>query len=142
MSQMFFRVDFPSTFEAMSGVLDDAVDAMYQHGILRKEGESCIRLCLEEALVNAIRHGNQCNPARKGVLELHEDDQHCRIKVFDEGTGFDPEKVSLPDCEQMGGRGICIIKHYMDEVHYDMQQKCLEMRFQRQAYCKGEMTHG
>lgn len=140
--QMFFRVEFSSTYEVMTGVLDRIIGAMYARGILRKEGECCLRLCIEEALVNAIRHGNACDPERKVRVELHEDGERCRIKVFDEGAGFEPEKVALPDCEQMGGRGICIIKHYMDEVHYDLRQKCLEMVFHRQAYCKGEIAHG
>ena len=98
----------------------------------------CTRLCLEEALVNAIRHGNGCDARRKVSLELLGNGEYCTIRVCDEGAGFVPENVALPGSEQLGGRGICLMRHYMDHVQYNERDRCLEMKFHRKAVCKGD----
>ena len=52
----------------------------------------------------------------------------------DEGEGFDPNSISMPPCDQLGGRGVCLIKHYMDEVTFDHAQQCLDMVFSRGTF--------
>jgi len=56
--------------------------------------------------------------------------------VRDEGEGFNAEDIELPDCEQLGGRGICLIRHFMDHVEFNEAEHCLEMRFSRKACCE------
>lgn len=82
-----------------------------------------VKLALEEALTNAIKHGNREDPAKHVTVRYHIDPQRIVIRVADEGPGFDPDAV--PDCRQAerlalpSGRGIMLMKHYMDEVCYD-----------------------
>jgi anti-sigma regulatory factor (Ser/Thr protein kinase) len=130
-SKLFFDQQFPSTFESMADVLSKAMDALLHHRWISSGSNACTRLCLEEALVNAIRHGNQCDPNRMVRLEMLGNGEMCTIRVRDEGAGFSPEEVKLPDCDQLGGRGVCLIRHYMDRVRFDKDKHCLEMAFRR-----------
>jgi anti-sigma regulatory factor (Ser/Thr protein kinase) len=129
----FFAEEFPSRFEAMTRALDRAVAALRDRGWLSLKDEPCARLCLEEALVNAIRHGNKCDEQSNVRLELAEAADTCTIRVYDEGEGFMPDKVELPGGDQLGGRGICLMRHYMDNVHYDREAHCLAMSLRRKS---------
>lgn len=138
MNVEFFREEIPSTFEAMAATLDRAVEELLAREIISSEEVPCTRLCLEEALVNAIRHGNHCDAERRVRLEMISNGESYTIRVGDEGKGFHPEQVHLPECDQLGGRGICLMRHYMDQVFYNQRERCLEMKFRRKAVCKGD----
>jgi len=59
----FFKEEFTSSFDAMTEVLDRAVEAIKARGWVGPGQEARTRLCLEEALVNAVRHGNKGDAA-------------------------------------------------------------------------------
>ena len=134
---MFFEEEFPSTMDSMTPVLDRAVAALAGRGWVHPDQECRARLCLEEALVNAVRHGNCCDARRKVRLEIADMSETCRIRVYDEGVGFNLEQVREPTKDQMGGRGICLMRHYMQYITYDKANKCLEMAFRRGECEKG-----
>lgn len=121
----------------MSDTLEAALTALAEHGWMKDDRDFCFRLCLEEALVNALRHGNQSDPERMIRLEIAEDGDVCHVLVHDEGNGFDPDKICMPPPDHAGGRGICLIRHYMDGVAYDHKTHCLEMTMRREPCCKG-----
>jgi serine/threonine-protein kinase RsbW len=81
-----------------------------------------IRLALEEALVNAIKHGNREDRAKKVHIELSVEHDRIEIAVADEGPGFNPENVADPladeNLERPSGRGLLLMRHYMSEVTY------------------------
>ncbi len=137
-----FDESFPSTFEAMSAALARAIDVLLEAGWIAPRDEPCTRLCVEEALVNAIRHGNRCDAARKVRLAISAQDGRCTMRVFDEGQGFAPEAVAEPTTDQLGGRGICLIRHYMDEVNFNEADHCLEMVFRRRDSREERCAHG
>lgn len=134
MAKTLYSAEFPSTFDAMGGVLEETLDTLRAEGYVSGEREPEVRLCLEEALVNAIRHGNGLDAHRKVRLELHEQaDGCCNIRIHDEGKGFSPDDVDAPRTEQLGGRGICLIRHFMDCVGFNRRDHCFEMALRRQA---------
>jgi serine/threonine-protein kinase RsbW len=133
MSAPFFHEEFPSTFEAMTATLDRAVEALLQGGWIQASHEPCTRLCLEEALVNAVRHGNNNDADRSVTVSLADEGECCTIRVCDEGGGFSVDQVAFPEIDQMGGRGICLIRHFMEEVKFDTSANCLQMSFRRKA---------
>lgn len=140
--KVLFKAEFPSSIEAMTEVLDKAVDCMVQGRCLCDRDALRLRLCLEEALVNAVRHGNQDDVRRKVRIEIAEQpDKACRIRIFDEGGGFVPEDIGDPEGEQMGGRGVCLMRHYMDTVAFNAKQHCLEMVFRCNAATRERETH-
>ena len=55
-----------------------------------------IHLAVEEAIVNAIVHGNKLDPRKTVHVVCHVDAEVMRIQITDEGEGFDPAQV--PDC--------------------------------------------
>jgi serine/threonine-protein kinase RsbW len=79
-----------------------------------------IKLALEEALVNAVKHGNRLDPNKKVHVEYRVAADRIDIRIVDEGAGYDPSRV--PDCkadanlERPGGRGLLLMRHYMTEV--------------------------
>ncbi len=82
-----------------------------------------IRLALEEALINAIKHGNKFDHARKVIVSADVGAERTTITVRDEGAGFDPAVVPDPttdeNLEKPSGRGIMLMRAYMDEVSYN-----------------------
>jgi serine/threonine-protein kinase RsbW len=82
-----------------------------------------IKLALEEALVNAIKHGNQLDRAKKVCITYEVAADRFEISITDEGKGFDPEDVPDPtaveNLERPSGRGLMLMRHYMTEVHYN-----------------------
>jgi len=82
-----------------------------------------IRLATEEALINAIKHGNKFDRSRKIRVSTDIDSQRVEITIADEGEGFDPASVPDPtadeNLEKPCGRGIMLMRAYMDEVIYN-----------------------
>ena len=81
-----------------------------------------IKLALEEALINAIKHGNQMDRAKTVRVSYRVLPDRFEVKVTDEGTGFDPADVPDPtaveNLERPCGRGLLLMRHYMTEVDY------------------------
>lgn len=141
MQHRFFTKEFASTTAAVGEALTEALHCLHERGWCTDEDNFCVRLCIEEALVNAVVHGNRGEPDKRVHIELFEEGDCCRIRVRDEGDGFDPESVSMPGFDEMGGRGVCLIKHYMDHVHFNCDDHCLEMVFRRGSFsCASEET--
>ena len=122
----------PSKIQAISPLVDRLMTLI--------EGSQCvpaeefgIELALREALENAVVHGNQEDPERKVHIRCR-----CRpgneisIVVTDQGKGFDFEKTvgngisTDPDSEH--GRGIPLMKAYMDDVHFERNGSEVHMR--------------
>lgn len=81
-----------------------------------------IKLALEEALVNAIKHGNQLDPDKRVFVVFHVSPQRFDIRITDEGAGFNPEDVPDPtaieNLERPCGRGLLLMRGFMTEVEY------------------------
>lgn len=122
-----YERSFPSTLEKVGEVIPEALDALAAAGWLAPENRQCLHLCLEEGLVNAITHGNRGEPDRTVDIAITEERGGLTICIHDEGGGFDPALVPEPEPAQMGGRGVCLIRHFMDSVEYDKANCCLRM---------------
>lgn len=82
-----------------------------------------IKLALEEALTNAVKHGNRNDAGKRVTISAHVDPQVTVVMVRDEGPGFVPQEV--PDCtaeenlERPSGRGIMLMHAYMSKVWFN-----------------------
>jgi serine/threonine-protein kinase RsbW len=104
------------------------------------EGSQCVRgeefnleLALREALNNAVVHGNRENPETKVHIHFRcQPGEELSIVVTDQGKGFDFEKAVgngiAPDPDSEAGRGIQLMKAYMDEVHFERGGSEVHMR--------------
>ena len=82
-----------------------------------------IHVGFEEALRNAMIHGNKLSPEKMVKIETEVIGNMVIICVEDEGEGFDPENLPDPTIDENllkeSGRGVYLIKHLMDEVIYE-----------------------
>lgn len=92
----------------------------------------CIKLALEEGLVNAIKHGNQMDPSKQVTISYHVQRLSFEIRITDQGPGFDPDDLPDPtaieNLERPCGRGVMLMRHYMSDVEYYPPGNSLRMR--------------
>lgn len=82
-----------------------------------------IVMALEEALINAMKHGNQLHPDKKVHVAYRIDATTFEVRIRDEGPGFDPADIPDPtdveNLERQCGRGLLMMRYYMSEVSYN-----------------------
>ncbi|HEY3967388.1 MAG TPA: ATP-binding protein [Planctomycetaceae bacterium] len=88
-----------------------------------------IRLALEEALVNAIKHGNQMDPSKTVRIMCRAGFQKVRIEIEDQGEGFHPADVPDPtadeNLERPCGRGIMLMRAFMTSITFNPSGNCV-----------------
>ena len=96
-----------------------------------ESAQFAIKLALEEAIVNAVKHGNQFDQAKKVYVEAEVGPAETRIVVEDEGAGFDrcsvPDPRSCENLEKCSGRGILLIEAYMSKVQWSNHGRRITM---------------
>jgi serine/threonine-protein kinase RsbW len=98
------------------------LQAVGNHGF---EGQNyfAITLALEEAITNAIKHGNRLDKSKKVHVEMTVTEKQFEIEIEDEGGGFDrncvPDPTTAENVEKCSGRGILLIEAYMNRVTWD-----------------------
>jgi len=82
-----------------------------------------IRLSLEEAIINGIKHGNGYDPAKWVQVTYRITPEQFVAEVEDQGPGFDPHDVPDPldpeNLERASGRGLLLMRMYMTWVRYN-----------------------
>ena len=113
--------EIPSKVEAGRDVLQNLLGQLEACGWADRDVFG-IHLSVEEALVNAIRHGNQLSPDKVVRVECRVSPRLLWIRISDQGEGFDPNDVPDPtDPEQLeipSGRGIMLMRNFMSKVEY------------------------
>jgi len=134
MEHRIFQATFGSTLDKVQGILCEALGTLERRGWIHgAEDRFAFWLCLDEALCNAVRHGNRDNPSLMVGLEVFEDGETGRIAVRDEGGGFDSEPLEMPGPEALSGRGVCLMRHFANRVCYDRAKRCLMIEFSLKA---------
>jgi anti-sigma regulatory factor (Ser/Thr protein kinase) len=84
-----------------------------------------IRLVLEEATVNAFRHGNQGDPNKVVRVGYVVTPDEVVVEVEDQGPGFDPALVADPLTEEnttrVSGRGLYLMRVYTSGLSFSPQ---------------------
>ena len=84
-----------------------------------------IKLSLEEALVNAVKHGNHLNPCKHVKVQYRITPQRADFTIEDQGCGFNPGNLPDPtrdeNIEMCHGRGILLMRAYMSSVVFNPQ---------------------
>jgi serine/threonine-protein kinase RsbW len=90
-----------------------------------------VHLALEEAFLNAVKHGNRMDPTKKVQIDYTVDQEKVEISMTDEGPGFDPGRVPDPrvgkNLYRPEGRGLLLIRSYMHTVEYNERGNSLRM---------------
>ena len=81
-----------------------------------------IAMAVREAAVNAVLHGNAYDPNKRVNLSLEQNDRELVVTISDEGRGLDPDEIPDPlaaeNLMKQSGRGIFLIRAFMDEVRF------------------------
>src|SRR5689334_11108553 len=118
------------TLERVSYTLDSTLDSVNKAEQTAEElaskmpfdDEDCHRIAMavREAAVNAVLHGNAYDPKKKMTVAFENTGGNLVITVADEGKGLDPKKIPDPlapeNLLKQSGRGIFLIRAFMDEV--------------------------
>jgi len=87
------------------------------------------RLALEEAICNAIKHGNQNDPTKLVDVRYCIRTDHLLVEVEDQGSGFVPGHVrdaTAPEnLDRPCGRGMLLIHHYATWVRHNREGNCI-----------------
>ena len=90
-----------------------------------------VHLALEEAFINAVKHGNKMEPSKAIKIDYALESDKIEISMTDEGQGFDPEVIPDPrygdNLYKPAGRGMLLIRSFMDVVEYSKQGNSVRM---------------
>jgi serine/threonine-protein kinase RsbW len=96
-----------------------------------------VRLSLEEALVNAIKHGNRMDPAKVVRIDCRIESDIVRVVIEDQGPGFRPDAVPDPTAEENlerpCGRGIMLMRAFMSLIEYNATGNRVTLEKRREA---------
>jgi len=100
-----------------------------------------IKLALEEALVNAVKHGNKLEAGKCVRVQYHVTDQRADIAIEDQGCGFNPAELPDPtseeNLEKCCGRGILLMRVYMSSVVFNPAGNKVTLTRFNEAYDAG-----
>lgn len=111
----------PSQMDVAADVQNQIV-ALIEQADFPKEAVFAIRLALDEAMVNAVKHGNGEDPAKSVHIDVTLEPDRAVLVIRDEGPGFDPDALpdptALENLSRPSGRGVMLMRAYMTEVGF------------------------
>ncbi len=115
-------IQMPSHLSEVNKLVQNILKLLHSSGI-NKSTSFDIRLCLEEALINAVKHGNKNNGNLLVKIDYSISDEMFKVSIEDKGSGFDykylPDPTVRKNLLKTKGRGIYLMKHLMDEVFFN-----------------------
>ncbi len=116
------------TFADMQKAIGKILAEMKALGFAEHDGFG-VRLSLEEAIVNSIRHGHRGDMRKPIRLRYFVTEPQIIIEIQDQGRGFDPDILPNPTTgerrECPGGRGVFLYRHYMSWVAFNETGNCV-----------------
>lgn len=123
LGRVILEREIPSEIALVTPLIIRVTDFLLTGSVIPMDFKNKLQLCLDEALRNAVLHGNKREFSKKVKLKAFVGELHWGILIEDEGDGFSREILpteSLNEDSVWGesGRGIHLMEHYMDEVDY------------------------
>jgi serine/threonine-protein kinase RsbW len=139
--------ELPSAISPMHAVLEYLLKRVEKLGGVKPE-QSNLFVALDEAFVNAVKHGNKFDSRKLIRICADVTPQEARFTIEDEGEGFDVNSIPDPrdptNLFKSSGRGVLFIYNIMDEVSYNERGNRLTMvkRCSNAEACEPEKTTG
>jgi serine/threonine-protein kinase RsbW len=122
--------EVPSAISLMHIVLEYLMKRVEKLGVVKAE-QSNLFVALDEAFVNAVKHGNKFDAKKLVRIIAEVSAAEARFTIEDEGEGFDvnsiPDPLDPSNLFKTSGRGVLIIYNIMDEVKYNERGNRLTM---------------
>ena len=111
--------------------VQDQILQRVQQCAFDEESAFAIRIALEEAMINAIKHGNKLDPSKQVTIEADIQPGRAEIIVEDQGPGFNPDNVPDPTAEEnlckCSGRGLLLMRAYLSDVKWTKNGRRVHM---------------
>jgi serine/threonine-protein kinase RsbW len=124
------QFELPSALSLMHIVLEYLMKRVEKLGVCKPE-QTNLFVALDEAFVNAIKHGNKYDPKKLIRVTADVSSAEARFTIEDEGEGFDinniPDPLDPENLFKTSGRGVLFIHNIMDEVTYNARGNRLTM---------------
>ena len=124
-------LELPNDLGAIDRSVEYLVDRCRAVGFDEDRLRLNLRVGVAEALANAMMYGNNRDPAKRVTLEAWCSSDRIRVRITDEGAGFDPGAIPDPTLPQnlsrSQGRGVFLIRELMDEVAFNERGNSIEM---------------
>jgi len=118
----YFDESIPSDTTLGQEVQERIIALMEKYDFTERDVFSA-RLALEEGIINAIKHGNRMDRSKTVSIQYGITEELVRVVITDQGEGFEPEDVPDPtsdeNLERPCGRGIMLMKAFMDVIEYN-----------------------
>ncbi len=122
--------EIPGLISLMHGILDYLMRRIEKIGVVNSENSNLF-IALDEAFVNAVKHGNKFDPTKFVRITAEVSTKEARFTIEDEGEGFNiaeiPDPTNTENLFKTSGRGVLIIHNVMDEVRYNERGNRVEM---------------
>jgi serine/threonine-protein kinase RsbW len=122
--------ELPSDLALMNGVLQYLLARVSRLGLASPEGSNLF-VALDEAFVNAVKHGNKNDPTKLVRVGAELSPREASFTIEDEGEGFDVQTIPDPrdpaNLFKSSGRGVLLMYNIMDEVEYNEQGNRVKM---------------
>lgn len=122
--------ELPSDISLMNGVLHYITERVAALGVIKPDASNLF-IALDEAFVNAVKHGNRHDHQKLVRITADLSTKEARFTIEDEGEGFNVGEIPDPrDPENLfktSGRGVLLIYNIMDEVEYNDRGNRLTM---------------
>ena len=120
----------PSTMESVSEI-EAAAEKLAAEAGIDEDERFRITMAVREAAVNAVLHGNDYDPAKQVTASFENNGKSLIFTLADQGKGVDwehlPDPLAPENLLRGTGRGIFLIRSFMDEVHFRQLQPGTEL---------------
>ena len=107
---------------------------IYKDKQLPEESFNKVLLCISEAVINSIEHGNRNTREKKVSVVVDCQESGLIVEVMDEGEGFDYDMIPDPtkdeNIRKERGRGIYIIRTVSNNLIFKDKGKCVEFKIE------------
>ncbi len=126
----FIQFNIPSALVLMDDILGYLMKRFKKLDVVNPE-KSNLFVALDEAFVNAVKHGNKFDATKLVKISVEITPQSVRFTIEDEGDGFNIEDIPDPtkpeNMFRTSGRGVMFISNIMDKVEYNERGNRLTM---------------
>lgn len=133
MNSSFHALELESSLESIDAV-EKLICAIKEKHSIAEDDLNGIWIALNEAVTNAIKHGNKFDLSKKVSISVQTKQQrYLCFTVKDEGCGFDPAIIPDPTTAECiyepNGRGVYLINKLADQVTFSNNGTIVEMCF-------------
>lgn len=124
------RVEIPSDIKYLKKISSDILKSLAHY---KADNETLfnIRLCVEEAVRNAMVHGNNSDKKLPVKISYWVKDGSINIEIEDKGRGYDykllPDPTIGDNMTRFGGRGVYLVLKLMDKVGFNKRGNIIKM---------------